>query len=371
MANRITSYNTFASLTTASTVNLDQNFTYTASGFEDSSLGWNNLVTVDSGSANNYVVTLPYGAPSNYNVGFLVEFIPANSNTGASNITISPLGSATIVDSFGNMLFAGAIVAGKLCQIVYTGTNFRLLNAYQTGGVPYYYDWDDFISGGAALGSGPSTLTTKLLASWGTGSGSNPYGTVVAGHPGIWQLTAGSGTYSILAVPAATDGGLGGQGGGCALDGSTNLMLRSILQPNVLGTNVDFTFGLWSLHAVGLATGTHVFAGFVGNLNRNADWLAYANSSSSSVTSNSTGVAMTAGTWYTLEFTYTASTGTLTFFVNGAQVTTINTNLPSSTTILYPGFQVLSNSGSSTYLMDTYEISANPGVASRFLYGPI
>lgn len=372
MANRVAALTTFA--TTAppwSLALLDANFSALFAAANDSSLGWANGVPTDSGSVNNYVVALPYGAPTAYNPGFSVTFIPLNSNTGPSNISVAGLGSVPIVDVFGNPLMAGYLVAGKAAQIQYTGTNFRLLNSSQSGGVSYYYDYDDFIHNSYFNSGPPQVYGTKLLASWGTGN-YQAYATSIAGHPGIWQLQTGATNYSILAQPVVGDVVNANNGGPLFLDGTTSLLMRSIVQPNLLSANVDFTFGLWNIHANALATGTHQFLGFVGNLNRNANWLAYANASNTAITSTSTGIALTAGTWYTLEFAYNAATGVVTYYVNNVSVATVSANLPAAATPLYPTFQVLGNSGgTSSYLIDTYEFQANPGTPNRFLYGAI
>lgn len=135
MANRVGSFNTFASLTTAQASNLDANFTTIAAAFNDASLGYANGVT-DVGSANNYVVTPAFGAPSGFNAGFDVRFIASAANTGNSTLTVNPLASAPIVDWKGNALVPGAIQAGALACVTYVGGAFRL-NFTVNGGVLY------------------------------------------------------------------------------------------------------------------------------------------------------------------------------------------------------------------------------------------
>lgn len=107
---------------------LDQNFTNETAAINDSSLGAVNAIATDTGSANNYAVTLPFGSPTAYNQGMTVVFIPANNNTGSSVITVSPLGSASITDVNGNPIGAGALVAGRVAVLTFIGSSFRITN---------------------------------------------------------------------------------------------------------------------------------------------------------------------------------------------------------------------------------------------------
>jgi hypothetical protein len=58
--------------------------------FNDSSLGYVNYVGTDSGTANLYNVTLPFGVPSSYNIGMCVAFKPAHVPEDGSNPLIQP-----------------------------------------------------------------------------------------------------------------------------------------------------------------------------------------------------------------------------------------------------------------------------------------
>lgn len=130
MANRIGTFPTFANLSPPwSLPTLDSNFVSVNTFGNDSSLGFVNGILTDTGSANAYVVTCPFGSPSAYNAGMAVAFTPANSNTGSSTITVNPLGTAQILTSTGNALSAGALQANQTAFIVLIGTAFRLLSA--------------------------------------------------------------------------------------------------------------------------------------------------------------------------------------------------------------------------------------------------
>jgi hypothetical protein len=135
--NRITAPSTFETLAPPwSLANLDTNFSNNQNSWNDSSLGFSNFAASDTGSTNAYAVTLPIGAPSAYNPGMVVAFNPANTNTGASTITISPLGSVAILYMSGSPLVGGEIVAGTSAFLIFNGTlnSFLLINP--TLGIP-------------------------------------------------------------------------------------------------------------------------------------------------------------------------------------------------------------------------------------------
>ena len=66
---------------------LDTQFAAVGSIVNDSAIGYNNYAS-DTGSANNYVLTLA-SAPSAYLAGMTVAFLPGNSNTGPSTINVN------------------------------------------------------------------------------------------------------------------------------------------------------------------------------------------------------------------------------------------------------------------------------------------
>jgi hypothetical protein len=129
MANRIGTLNLFASLTTDSVAAIDANTNAITGVLNNSSLGWVNGQTVDTGSANNYIVASALGVASAYNQGMAFVFVPANTNTGPSMLTVDTLAAQAIVDLSGNALVAGALRAGKAAFVDYLGSSFRLLNS--------------------------------------------------------------------------------------------------------------------------------------------------------------------------------------------------------------------------------------------------
>ena len=110
-----------------------------------SAVAGTNTITATSDTAVVSAV-LAYARPK----GFYL--VPANTNTGAVTINIDSVGAAAIVDLDGNALTSGTLVAGRLYQILYTGSNFRLVgsSSITTGSI------DHGVNGGRL------TLTTAV-----------------------------------------------------------------------------------------------------------------------------------------------------------------------------------------------------------------
>src|ERR1700733_9811596 len=83
----------------------------------------------DTGTTNLIAVTLQPAsgpAPVAYSPGLTLLVLAANTTTTPS-VNLNGLGAKTIVNSNGTALAVGQIVAGQLLQLVYDGTNFRLM----------------------------------------------------------------------------------------------------------------------------------------------------------------------------------------------------------------------------------------------------
>jgi hypothetical protein len=99
--------------------------TLTASSFANAIRG-DISFSDDSGSANAYVASLEI-APEEYKAGMVVRFNPASGNTGSSTINVNSLGLKTIKKNVSEDLSEGDIAIGKICSVIYDGTNFQLL----------------------------------------------------------------------------------------------------------------------------------------------------------------------------------------------------------------------------------------------------
>ena len=85
----------------------------------------------DSGAADAYVADAVSDqfAPDAYFAGMVVSFIPDNDNTGASTVDVNSLGAEDIKKESGAALAAGDLIAGRLAELKYDGTDFILISA--------------------------------------------------------------------------------------------------------------------------------------------------------------------------------------------------------------------------------------------------
>lgn len=83
-------------------------------------------VATDSGTASAYVIA-PSVAITAYAAGNRFWFKATNTNSAAPTIAVSGLATKTITDAEGDPLSAAAIKADALVEVVYDGTNFRLV----------------------------------------------------------------------------------------------------------------------------------------------------------------------------------------------------------------------------------------------------
>lgn len=87
-------------------------------------------------SGTNTIVGTLTPAPSAYEAGMVVWFKAATANTAASTINLNGLG-AKAIQRQGAALVGGEIKANDICELVYDGTQFQLLNVPSA---PLYVD---------------------------------------------------------------------------------------------------------------------------------------------------------------------------------------------------------------------------------------
>lgn len=137
MANRATPFTFIETLSgnISAATYFDNNINAAFSALNDASLGYCNAQASDTGGVNSYIVASPFGQASAYNPGMLVAFIPANTNTSSSVISVDGLTAQTILDASGNSLGSspGAIQAGQLTVLIYISGAFRLIYPAQRG----------------------------------------------------------------------------------------------------------------------------------------------------------------------------------------------------------------------------------------------
>lgn len=119
--------------------NLDSDFAYVVTKLNDLST-YSNYVA-DTGTVNALVLSYPVGITlSGLNVGTLVQFKPANANTGPATLQLRinnvDVGSAApILDSQGNPLTAGLLKNTIVYSAFYDGTNWILQGVLSLPGV--------------------------------------------------------------------------------------------------------------------------------------------------------------------------------------------------------------------------------------------
>jgi hypothetical protein len=176
---RIASPNLFAGLAPPWILaNLDANSSAVQGALNDSSLGYTNFVGTDTGIANAYSVTLPFGTPSAYKAGMSVVFTAANSNTGSSTMTVSPLGAVSIIEAGGGALQAGDIQGGATYALVYNGTQFVLLNSGIGSAAQFT------VSAGPGLGVSINQIGPLINVGTGFNAGSTTPATLALTAPG-------------------------------------------------------------------------------------------------------------------------------------------------------------------------------------------
>ncbi|MBW6421602.1 hypothetical protein KX729_09135 [Rhizobium sp. XQZ8] len=127
-----------------------------------------NAATTSTGTATASILTYSQG-PALYFKGERFAFWANATNTGALTININALGAKSILRPNGTALVAGDITNGTFTEIVYDGTNFRIVNSVQasptfTGTVTAPTFSGAFSGSGAAItGLNASQLTTGTL----------------------------------------------------------------------------------------------------------------------------------------------------------------------------------------------------------------
>ncbi len=81
----------------------------------------------DNGANDSYVITLGT-VPLAYTNGMMIVFRANTQNTTGATINVNGLGVKNIVKRVNTTLATGDILASMICQLIYDGTNFVLLN---------------------------------------------------------------------------------------------------------------------------------------------------------------------------------------------------------------------------------------------------
>lgn len=83
---------------------------------------------VDTGSANNYVLTFvaPY---TSYIDGTVIYWVPSNTNTGASTLNVNGLGALALINQNGSALTAGQLVVNQVAVVMLKSGQWLLISS--------------------------------------------------------------------------------------------------------------------------------------------------------------------------------------------------------------------------------------------------
>jgi hypothetical protein len=87
-----------------------------------------NFTYVNAASGTDTITGTLSPAITAYPTGLQLQFIPVNNNTGAATLALNGLAAKPIVKQAGAALAAGDLAAGTPASLIYSGTNFMLLN---------------------------------------------------------------------------------------------------------------------------------------------------------------------------------------------------------------------------------------------------
>lgn len=217
----------------------------------------NYLATV-GGTANALTITLD-PAPASYAdlLATPIRFIPGTANSGAATINVNGLGVTAIRKDGTAALAANDLIAGRLVELAFDGTNFQLL----TAPVLAFSNRQIFTASGAF--TPPAGITRARVRVWGAGGGSGgTFGTASGSSggggggyaEGIVSVTPGVGVTATVgaggaagASAGATAGGTGGTSsfasisatGGAGGAGASGVINASSVSSGGTGTGGD------------------------------------------------------------------------------------------------------------------------------------
>lgn len=180
-------------------------------------------------AAGTNTVTLtsvsPNYTPTQYRDGMVLEFIPANTNTGSVTVNDNGLGAKNLRLLSGSALSAGDIVAGQPTRIIYNAGAGRFTLLRSGGGNQIVY------TAGATYTPDPDVARFTAVCTAGGGGGGGVNGIFGSGYAALaagggaggtvrGEVQAPSGSYT-LTVGSGGSGGSPGANNGAAGGNST------------------------------------------------------------------------------------------------------------------------------------------------------
>jgi len=160
---------------------------------------------IDTGAVNAMAATVT-PVPSQYIPGMGVRIKAANTNTGATTISLNGLAAVAVVQSNGAALTAGSITAGQICDLIFDGSHFQLANYvaaatsggttnnYTTVNIPYVADSGSVNALVGTYSPAITSLTAGLLIMIKAANTNTGASTINVNGLGVKSITHGDGS---------------------------------------------------------------------------------------------------------------------------------------------------------------------------------
>jgi len=244
------------------------------------------------------------------------------------------------------------MVSGNVTDYVGGDNRCHALPAISSGGTSHYYDYDDFMG-----------LSPKFVG-WNNGGGGSAVSAIALAAAtipfGFVQLAPGSvaNGYSRLYANAV-------------FMGNNPIIWRTLVNPVNAGatSQTQHVIGFASSNSASIATtGYYIVIFYQGN--GGANWQIQVRSLTAATTVDS-GIAATLNTWFDLKIIATSTS--VQFYINGALITTITTNIPPASQLLFPSVFMASgvDTTNRSIYIDAIELDIDTGVPGRFMKTPV
>jgi len=197
----------------------------------------------DTGVANAYVLSFTANFSTLSGVNPVIYWIPSHTNTSGSTIAVNGLGPFNILNGDGTALSANEIVVNQVCQIIWNGANWVLINPNQAA----YFASGSFTATVFGCTTAPTKtvtwvksgkqITLNVPATGGLTSNSTSFG--MSGLPSNLWVDVGAASAAIWGVGVTNNGGAFEAGAGdvfiSAASGNINFEYKGGLWTNVNG----------------------------------------------------------------------------------------------------------------------------------------
>lgn len=187
----VTGLTPFAALASGTTTQLDNNFIACTAALNDLNT-YSNYLT-DTGAVNSLVVTLGASLTGPITEGLVIQVKVKVTNTGATTLNYNGGGALNLLNANGSALSAGQLQANAIAEVVYDGTQWRIIG----GAVTIQSPTNSSIAADIALNNTGSYFIGPNI-----NQGAN--GTWYVGGAISLQDTAGSGIFNVRLTDGTT-----------------------------------------------------------------------------------------------------------------------------------------------------------------------